>query len=206
MQTVALSALDRYADYWLRHQLLARVYKKYVNSLGLVGNETVLDFGCGSGASARHIAAALARDGGRLVCCEPYPEWLALARRRLRRFRHVAFVEGGAPSLKNMPDCFDAIHVHFFLHTLDPAKRLEAAAALARSLSPSGSLFIREPIMGPESIDVEEIREMMKAQALKEDAFHIGRLPFAGRTYSGVFVRDLRNPGWIQPPSGEWEP
>ena len=42
----------------------------YMNQLGIRGNETILDFGYGSGAGSRHLAKKLYQSNGHLTCVD----------------------------------------------------------------------------------------------------------------------------------------
>lgn len=75
--------LDLLSDALLQHGLARRLYSGYADSLGLQGNEKVLELGCGSGALSRHIASRLSQ-GSRLTCLDTSKAWIEVARRRLR--------------------------------------------------------------------------------------------------------------------------
>jgi ubiquinone/menaquinone biosynthesis C-methylase UbiE len=51
-----VSFLYRLIDELGNNRVFSFIYKKYINQIGLEGNETVLDFGSGSGAGSRHLA------------------------------------------------------------------------------------------------------------------------------------------------------
>lgn len=61
------------------NRLGAGIYRRWVDALGFTGAEHVLEIGTGSGACARHLAAALPT--GRPVCVDLDARWLAIAHR-----------------------------------------------------------------------------------------------------------------------------
>jgi SAM-dependent methyltransferase len=56
------------------HGLLSGSYRRFVDGMGLRGDERVLDFGAGSGAAAGHLAKRL-QAGGHLTCVDISPGW-----------------------------------------------------------------------------------------------------------------------------------
>ena len=64
------SDFDKKPSFWrvfVHHTLASPLYKKYIKSLGLKGNQKVLDFGSGMGSEAKHIAKILKGGNGHLI-------------------------------------------------------------------------------------------------------------------------------------------
>jgi len=122
----------------------AGVYRRWVASLPLAGDEHVLDIGTGAGACARHLAAAL--PSGHLTCLDSDPRWLAIAGNRLARFGSRVDLVVGDATVWSRPAAFDAAVTHFVLHDIAPALRLTALRHIAESLRPGGRLYVREPV------------------------------------------------------------
>ncbi|MBE5993998.1 MAG: hypothetical protein E7247_16625 [Paenibacillaceae bacterium] len=53
------SLLYRLIDDLGNNRLFSFIYKRHINQLGIEGNETILDFGSGSGAGSKHLAKKL---------------------------------------------------------------------------------------------------------------------------------------------------
>jgi ubiquinone/menaquinone biosynthesis C-methylase UbiE len=181
--------LDRFGD-TVSYRLGSLFYKRYIRSLGLRGNERLLDFGCGSGGSARYLAMELSR-GGRITCYDRYGFWVERAERRLRRHGNIDFL-AGEPGVLAEGDSFtprfDAILVHFVLHEIEPGIRRNTADLLSRLLIPGGSLFIRETAKARHGIPPEEIRAVFKAAGLSEQGGTTTKKAILGPVYSGRYT------------------
>ena len=164
--------------------LFGRIYKAYVDRLGLQGNEKVLDFGSGSGNPARFIAPILLRDGGTLTCVDVSRTWLDIARGRLRCYPNVEFKLGDIASLDLPAGAYDVVFVHFVLHDIGAAERPRIVQHLARVLNGTGGLHIREPLR---FITAEEIRRLMEQSSLREVQSRTAQVPTQGMVYEGVF-------------------
>ncbi len=181
------------AELWLHvlvaHGLLSRAYRRYARQLGLAGHESVMDFGCGTGALSRHLAPLLLAGGGRLTCVDTSAALLAVARRSLRRFPNVEFRCGNLAELEVADGSFDAVVIHFMLHDVPAEARPETLAAVAGKLKPTGRLFVREPTRPGHGIRPEEIRRLAAGAGLTEQSHALGGGRLLGPQYSGVFAR-----------------
>ena len=74
--------------------LLSPYYRSFANSLDLNGNESVMDFGSGSGVCSRHIAARLQKSNGKLTCVDISAVWQRVIQKTLRRFKNVCYQQG----------------------------------------------------------------------------------------------------------------
>jgi len=178
--------LDLLSDALLQHGLARRLYRGYADSLGLQGNEKVLELGCGSGALSRHIAARVSR-GGHLTCLDTSNAWIEVARRRLRRFTNVDLVPADILEADVQDGAFDVAVVHFVLHEIQPEQREKIICTLSRKLKDDGKLFVKEPTKEDHGIPVEQIQQIMAGCGLSELSSTISPLILHGLIYAGVF-------------------
>lgn len=162
------------------------VYEPYVDSLDLLGNERVLDFGSGAGTPAWLLARELLKDGGQVTCVDISDAWLNTARKRLARFPNVDFKLGDISTL-DIPDAvYDVVFIHFVIHDIPASQRSEVVRHLARKLVSSGKLYIREPL---NVIAHDEIHRLMQQHGLEQLKASVDKVPLMGPTYEGIFVK-----------------
>ena len=143
------------------------LYNPYFRTFGLKGNEIVLDFGCGGGASSRCLANLLNK-GGHLTCIDVSSYWIAKARKRLDKYSNVECKSGDIREL-NIPDSsFDVISAIHVIHDIAPAERQDIVKTLSRKLKVGGLFFIREPVKKSHGMPVEEIRTLLSDAGLNE--------------------------------------
>jgi ubiquinone/menaquinone biosynthesis C-methylase UbiE len=147
--------------------VLSPYYSGFARSLGLRGDERVLDFGSGSGICSRHIAARL-RHGGQLDCVDISHRWMHVIRRTLRRFDNVGYHLGRITTLDLAEAAYDVVVIHFVLHDIPAAERPDVAAALARRLKPGGRLVLREP--QGHGLTLDELNRLVTAAGLRTTA------------------------------------
>jgi len=169
----------------------------FAHSLGLKGSEKVLEFGSGSGAVSRHIAALLSC-GGSLVCVDTSKGLMDIARRRLGSYPNVKQLEGDLKSHHLKSGSFDMVAVHFVLHDVPGTDRKPLVMELARLLVPGGLLIIREPTRLGHGMPPQEIQSLMRSSGLKEVSSSTGRrmgwVPYFSGNYlkTGKGVRSIR--------------
>jgi len=178
-------------DALLIDPLMGPVYRGFVRSLVLDGNEDVLEVGCGTGRGSRHLAAAL-ENGGRLTCMDNSTAQCREARRRLRSWQNTEVAVGDITKLALPPESQDVVVIHFMLHDVETEARADALQALSQVLKPAGLFHIREPTKASHGIPVEEIRLLMKGAGLTERRGREHRLGVFGRVYSGVYEKEYR--------------
>jgi len=182
--------LDRFGD-TISYSLGCIIYKRYIRSLGLKGDELLMDFGCGGGGSARYLAPLLTR-GGRLTCYDRYGYWVDRAGRRLRRHGNIDFLAGELSVLAESDTFtprFDAILVHFVFHEIEKSERRNTADTLYRLLAPGGSLYIREPVKASHGIPPEEIRSILSTAGFSEQAGATMKMAILGPLHSGRYIK-----------------
>ena len=169
MSYADLSLVDRFND-TLSYRLGTFLYRRYIQSLHLRGDEKLLDFGCGGGGGARYLARCLVK-GGSITCYDRYGFWVERAAKRLNKHSNIHYAAGELSVFARKGEFlprFDAILVHFVLHEIEKDKKRPVADTLARLLLPGGTLFIREPVKTGHGMPGEEIRGILAAAGLAE--------------------------------------
>ena len=181
--------VKRFVDAVFNNFIGSRLYKSYINGLGLRPHDTVLDFGSGSGAGSRHIAHILSKGGGKLTCVDVSEAWTEVARKRMRKYPDVEFKVGDIRTLDIKDAAYDVVFIHFVLHDLEQDQRQSVVNVLSRKLKAGGTLYIREPIKETHGMPPEEIRQLMAHAALSEAEYKIIMRRIPGPMYAGVFVK-----------------
>ncbi len=168
--------------------LLSPLYRRYVDQMGLRGDERVLDYGCGSGAASRHLAKRL-QAGGRLTCMDVSERWQRTARKALSANPEVEFRHGDVRAMDLPGAGFDVVLVHWMLHDVAPWDRPSIVAELARLLRPGGRLFSREPTGAKHGMPAAQARELFAAAGLSESLATEGKAPLLGEYYRAVWIK-----------------
>jgi len=166
------------------------IYKKYVTSLNLKGNENVLDFGSGSGAASRYIAQHLLKGNGRLTCVDISKVWMKKIKKKMKIYPNVEFKLGDISKIVIEDGSYDHVFVNFVLHDIEQSLRQKTVNALSRKLKDTGIFFVREPIRKYHGMPAEEIKQLMTQSGLKEIDYKIKKsfleMP---PNYAGMFVK-----------------
>jgi ubiquinone/menaquinone biosynthesis C-methylase UbiE len=173
----------------LMNGILGPVYGRYVDQMGLRGDERVLDYGCGSGAAARHLAKHLRAGGGRLTCMDVSERWQRTARRALHACPHVEYRLGDVRTMDLPEASFDVVLVHWMLHDVPPWDRPTIVAELARLLRPGGRLFSREPTNARHGMPAAQLRDLFTAAGLIETLATEGKAAVLGEHYRAVWTK-----------------
>jgi ubiquinone/menaquinone biosynthesis C-methylase UbiE len=168
---------------------LSPLYRRYVDQMSLHGDERVLDYGCGSGAAARHLAKRLCTGGGRLTCMDVSERWQRAAKRALRAYPDIEYRLGDVRTMDLPAASFDVVLVHWMLHDIHPQDRPEIVAELARLLRPGGRLFSREPTAAKHGMPAVQARELFAAAGLSESLATEGKLPIIGEYCRAVWTK-----------------
>ncbi len=174
---------------FLTNPVLRPLYGRYIDEMGLRGDEWVLDYGSGSGAAARHLAKRLEAGGGRLACVDVSERWQAAIRKDLRSHSNVEYRRGDVRTMGLPEASFDVVLVHWMLHDVPPWDRPSILAELARVLRPGGRLFTREPTSAKHGMPAAEVRKLLTAAGLVETQGEEGRIRLIGAYYRGVWTR-----------------
>ncbi len=155
---------EELVDYRIRSRFS---HPDFVKKLGLSGSERVLEFGSGGGCLSRVLARTLSPDGA-LSCVEISPYWMEKARQRLKVFTNIEYLQGDILTMSMPENHFDVIIIHFVLHDIEPAARIDVVGALSKCLRPEGTVFIREPAKPEHGMPLSEIRALMRDAGLRE--------------------------------------
>jgi ubiquinone/menaquinone biosynthesis C-methylase UbiE len=169
--------------------LLGPLYGRYVDQMGLRGDERVLDYGSGSGAAARHLARRLEAGGGSLTCVDISERWQAALRSVLKAYPDVRLCCGDVRTLGLLEGGYDVVLVHWMLHDVPPWDRPSIVAELARLLRPGGRLFSREPTNTRHGMPAEQLRGLFAAAGLTETLASEGKAPILGEHYRAVWTK-----------------
>ena len=172
----------------LGYALMAGFYRRYARSLGLRGDERVLELGSGGGALSRFLAPLLPE--GRLTCVDISAAWMDRARRRLARFDNVEFLCGELADLPIPDGSQDLAVIHLMLHDVPAEKRQPFITTLTGKLTPTGRVAIREPISARHSLPEPELRSLLTTAGLHETSAGHSRNVFMGEMYEGVYGRE----------------
>lgn len=154
------SMLFKIADEIGHNRLFGFRYTRYIKTLGLKGNEDLLDFGSGSGAGSKYLAESL-QNGGHLTCVDTSRYWSAKAKERMRKYNNVTFCADSLLNLNFPAERFDAIYIHYALHEVSENLREGIVKEFYRILKSDGHLYIKEPQRAYDGMTVEEIRRLM---------------------------------------------
>ncbi|MBE5979559.1 MAG: class I SAM-dependent methyltransferase [Paenibacillaceae bacterium] len=166
------------------NRVFSFIYKKYMNQIGLEENETVLDFGSGSGAGSRHLAKKLYKLNGHLTCVDISEFWMKKAKARMRHYDNVDFWVGQLPELLLDEKSFDVIYIFYALHEVQKELRSGVVSEFFRILKNDGRLLIKEPQRENDGMSVNEIEELMISNGFYKDSCVMSK-----GTYSAVYKK-----------------
>ncbi len=179
-----VSVLYRLIDELGNNRVFSFIYKKYINQLGIKGNETILDFGSGSGAGSRHLAKKLYKSNGHLTCVDISEFWMNKAKSRMRKYDNVDFFIGQLPELQLNEKSFDIIYIFYALHEVSKKLRSGIVSEFFRVLKDDGRLLIKEPQREDDGIPVNEIEELMISNGFYRESCNL-----SDDTYSAVYKK-----------------
>ena len=167
------------------HTVGKRVYKGFADALPVSGGDSVLDFGCGMGTVAAHIAPRL--PNGRLTCVDISRQWMADCRKTLRKHANVSFLRGEIDRLALSPASYDLVYCHFVLHDLTEAALQRSLPALSALLKPGGTLVFREPLEDGEAI--RRVQVLAEQCGLRRLRSSITDVPLMGTVLENTYEK-----------------
>jgi len=168
-------------------RLMGPIYKKYIRSLGLQGNEKILEFGCGSGEASHYLAALLLKAGGHLTCLDISETWIKAVKKRLKKYPNIDFMTGDILKLPFDRTSYDGVFIHYVLHDIDPRLRPQVTRSLVALLKNGGKIFIREPNKARHGMPPDEIKKLMSDCGLIEIRGITEKNFFLGTFFTGIF-------------------
>jgi ubiquinone/menaquinone biosynthesis C-methylase UbiE len=170
------------------NRLLGPLYRRYVDEMGLRGDERVLDYGSGSGAAAVHLAARL-RPDGHLTCVDVSVRWQQALGSVLRAYPEVELRCGDVRRLGLPEASYDVVLAHWMLHDVPPWDRPTIVAELVRLIRPNGRFFSREPTGRKHGMPAAELRRLLTAAGLTETLGTEGKAAILGEHYRAVWTK-----------------
>lgn len=155
--------------------------------MDLKGNEKVLDFGCGPGATSEVIALTLEKGEGELSCLDISKTWIERAKKRLNQFSDVEYYAVDIREWGERNEYYDTVVIHFMLHDIPQPERTEIIKALAQKMKVGATLIIREPTKEGHGILPEEIQKLMKTNGMTEIVSGFAKRTLMGTYYTGFY-------------------
>ncbi len=109
-----------------------------------------------------------------------------MAKKRLKKFHNIDFVNSDMGSSPLPNDYFNLIVISYVLHDIPSKERAAITKSLAGKLKPTGFIQLREPIKESHGMPVEEIRSLMARAGLKEFASTMSKKEFKARYSKGA--------------------
>lgn len=163
------------------------VYQRFAQKLGLKGQETVLDFGCGLGTVASYVAPMVSQ--GRLVCADISKNRLERCKKRLKHFRHVEHKNLQTDPSPFQAKSFDVIYCHFVLHELTEGQLQATLRQMHHWLKDYGKLYFREPI-GDGTLH-RIIDTALSESGFEKESSTITDIPIMGNAMEGSYSKKL---------------
>jgi ubiquinone/menaquinone biosynthesis C-methylase UbiE len=122
-----------------RSQRVAEYAEKMLRSVGFAPGQSCLDFGCGNGSAAIHLASKL---GLKVTGIDVDPEQIEAARARSVQSTNVRFLAADESKLPFGDNEFDFVATHMVTHHIPDWQN--ALHQMLRVLKPSGYLIYRD--------------------------------------------------------------
>ncbi len=163
------------------------VYKPYIDSLKLKGDEKILELGGGSGNLSKFVISKLSNKGS-LTCIDNSTYWLSKAKAKLGGYKNIEFKLGDISKL-NLKFCYDVAIIHYVLHDINQNIRLRTIKTLKTKLKKNGKIYIKEPTRKNHGMPAKEIENLMLSSGLKKiSSKEIYSLPLRSH-YVGIFEK-----------------
>ncbi|HTY90704.1 MAG TPA: class I SAM-dependent methyltransferase [Methanocella sp.] len=166
-------------------------YKKYVADMELKGDESVLEFGPGSGKMSRYLAESL--PDGRLTIVDLSKAWLGLIRKKLMKYPNVDLKQGKIMDLPIADGSYDVVVASFVIHDVDEDERQRVVDTLAGKLKSGGRMFVRDPEVSGRNghgITGADLRSVMRNSGLNELSFKRLKPFYMGPMNEGVYIKE----------------
>lgn len=157
------------------------IYKEFVYRIPLVGNEEVLDYGCGMGSIAYYTLMRLT--SGNLTCLVNSKRQYKSCQRNFRKFKNIKVLY--AQDLDLPKENYDVIYCHFTLHKLSKNDLKMVIPNLIESLQTNGYLIFKEPINDLEKIKI--IKNIFLNSELSLISSRVTDLSFIGNALESVY-------------------
>jgi ubiquinone/menaquinone biosynthesis C-methylase UbiE len=172
---------------WLMSAVGRFWYWGFINSMGLRGDERIIDYGSGTGIGAWCAAQVL--KNGHVTCVDVSKAWLDAARRRLGGFDNVDFRLGDICTLGLPGGAYDGIIVSFVLHDIDREDRPTKVKCLADRLKAGGKIFLKEPLGANHGMPAREVDVLMRGAGMAAERSAEVYMPTMGRCIEATYVK-----------------
>ncbi len=173
----------------LRRKLESKKLREYCGTLGLKGDEHVLEPGSGTGALTVFLSR-LVRSGGSVTCVDTSAPLMDIARRNLISSGNINFYQCDIKDLPPRKGGFNACVIHYMLHDVHKAERAAFVKRIYTLLSSGGKVFVREPIGRGHGMPAEEISSLMKSAGFREVSSVRQKRMFSWPLVISVFVKE----------------
>ena len=152
--------------YSLMGALFGRIlYRKLLKNLNLIGDEQILDFGCGVGTLANIILKKI-QPAGKYTCLDVSEVLINEAKRKLKRFNNVDFIVSDIRDSKIKTNTFDLIVSSWVIHHVPADIRLDSVKYLNKVLKLNGRVLIQD-FVGGHGMPEEEIMKLFEEAGFK---------------------------------------
>lgn len=156
-----IEKVNMFLERFLGRTVLNAFYASHVKQMNLNDTDIVMDFGCGTGNSARHMEKYVKR----LVCVDIDKEKLKKAENALGRYDNVLLID------KPLGDDFsmkiDKINVVFVLHDFSDIQLSEITRLFYRILDKAGKVYVCEPKKETHGIDPKQLKKHFVAAGFR---------------------------------------
>jgi len=162
-------------------------YRPYIESLGLRGDERVLEYGSGPGAMSKLLAQAL--PNGHLTCVDISRVWMGYMKKVAGKYQNIDLMHGDIADLDIPAESYDAVFIHYVIHDVPAGIQREKMSIILSKLRKGGKCYIREPTSPMHGIAPEKVRAIMRENGLREISSAMGKSPQKSPTFQGVYVK-----------------
>jgi 2-polyprenyl-3-methyl-5-hydroxy-6-metoxy-1,4-benzoquinol methylase len=126
--------------------------------------------------------------GGRVTALDVSPQWQEVARKRLREYDNIDFINSDIRSAGLKDGCFDVIVIDYVLHDIPRNSRMAIVLELGKKVKVGGLVQLREPTKERHGMPPEEIRSLMTSAGLKESSTLVKKNVFQAMYVKGQGV------------------
>jgi ubiquinone/menaquinone biosynthesis C-methylase UbiE len=162
-------------------------YRPYIESLGLRGDERVLEYGSGPGAASKLLAQAL--PDGHLTCVDISRVWMGYMKKVAGKYPNIDLMQGDIADLDIPAGSYNVVFIHYILHDIPAGIQREKMSIVLSKLKKGGICYIREPTSPMHGIAPEKVRAIMRENGLREISSAMGKSPQKSPTFQGVYIK-----------------
>lgn len=165
-----------------------KIYKSYLESLELKGDEAIFELGSNIGYLSRQIAKKLSK-GGYLTCGDISADSADLLKTMLNKYKNVNFCFGNIRKMNIGCEIYDKIIFNDCLANLPKSEKESYLRFVLLLLKPKANIYVRQPISSNEGISSSKVRQLMREIGLKEVDYKFDKIG-KQTVYSGTFKRN----------------